>query len=140
MLNDSLYYQQQFFKRYEVLLVINISAFSPPCRPPLKACGLNGLQSDSTTIFWASNGNYCNYCSKYNLVNLKKEMQVTGLKNLIFIAKHSAGKHGIKFISFPCFLKEFSKGKIRGKKLKIILGNYSILLSCCYVLYFNKPA
>lgn len=59
----------------------------------------------------ASNGKYCNYCSKYNLVNLKKKMQVTGLKNLIFIAKHSAGKHGSKIISFPCFLKEFSKGK-----------------------------
>lgn len=67
-------------------------------------------------------------------------MQVTGLKNLIFIAKHSAGKNGSKFISFPCFLKACSKGKRRGKKLKIIRGNYSILLSCCYVLYFNKPA
>lgn len=130
--------KQKYFSRHEVLLVINISAFSLLCRSPLKAYGFNALQSDSTMVLGASNGNYCNYCSKYNSVSLQKQMQVTGLQNLIFIANHSSGKHGYKFISFPSFLEENSKRKGRGKELQIFPGNYSILLSCCCVFYLTS--
>jgi len=122
------------------MLVINISAFSRLCRPPLKAYSFNALQSDSTTIFRASDGNYCIYCSKYNSVNLKMKCRWQVFKTWNLLLTILLESVALNLFCFPVFWRRAAKGERKRDGTENVsreLLNFTELLLCALL---NRPS